>query len=290
MSDKSALDRFRDAMDAGSWGHFPFGQPNLRRLPTLPTDTSGDVLAVLGVYPSALHLSWEAPGGKERTPALPVDVEPTVFWTGDNGADRAARIDEWKTATHDDGTHGEFGWATFNGMSGLGVAADYLEPLGFTYAQCWLTDCVPFYFVKSGKGEQGAAIRKKWQPCADEHGWPGGDLPSRPSTQIVGHMAADSARGLAAELASGKPAAIVTLGQEAADALATTVEVVARPPGVPLQFQDDEYGNPGTIRLDGREVTWIPLAHPGVTGRPNTAWHEAHSAWKSVARGLRSGY
>ncbi len=268
-------------MEEGSWGHFPFGRPNLRRPPTLPTDTSGDVLAVLGVYPSALHLSWQAPRTKEKVRALAVDVEPTVFWTGDNGADRATRIAEWKAATLDDGTHGEFGWATFNGTSGQGVAANYLEPLDFTYAQCWLTDCVPFYFIKSGSGEQGNAIRKKWQPLADEHGWPGGDLPKRPTPQTLVHMAEDKARGLEAEIASGKPTAIVTLGQEAAVALGRVVEVINPPPCLLLKAHDDTYGDPGTVVLDGREVTWIPLAHPGATGRNNTDWHTAHTAWKN---------
>ncbi len=32
----------------------------------------------------------------------------------------------------------------------------------------------------------------------------------------------------------------------------------------------------------GREVEWIPLAHPGATSRADTAWNECHQAWKAA--------
>jgi uracil-DNA glycosylase len=286
MPTGNKVDDFVRALEDGAWGTFPFGQPNVRRPPTLPSDSSGPVLAVLGVYPSALHLSWHAPEGDAAIGALAVDVEPRVFWSGDNGAERAQRIAAWKRATHDDGSHGSFGWAPYNGSSGVGIARNYLEPLGVSYEQCFLTDCVPFFFVKSGKGEQGTAIDNTWKNCAVENGWEGGDLPSRPSATTIVQMATHAARALADELASAQTTAILTLGQEAADTLEKVVEVITPPPGLPLRAYDDAYGNPGRIRLGGREVTWIPLAHPGATGRNNTAWHTCHDDWKKTAQHL----
>jgi hypothetical protein len=285
MRSDNPVDEFLAALEKGQWGTFPFGQPNAQCAPTQPSDGSEAALVVLGVYPSALHLSWRAPDGKASIAALAVDVEPSVFWAGDNESERAQRVAGWKTATNDDGSRGIFGWAAFNGSSGSAVAHNYLDPLGVSYEQCFLTDCVPFYFVKSGTGEQGTAISAKWKRYADENDWIGGDLPSRPTTKALVSMAASPERGLEAELVAAQPAVVVTLGQEAADALERVVPVMTPPAGLPLRAGDDGYGSPGWITLGEHEVKWIPLAHPGVTGRKGS-WHDHHDKWTRTARHL----
>jgi len=61
--------------------------------------------------------------------------------------------------------------------SGLGVAANYLAPLGFFVCPMMVTDWCPSTH-QSAVVEQGPAIRKKWQQYADEHKWPGADCRS----------------------------------------------------------------------------------------------------------------
>lgn len=66
-------------------GAFPFGRPNTDR----PMRTAGRQTAaaatIVGVYPSAWHVTWRAPsylhasGRTGGVRALAVDVEPTVF-------------------------------------------------------------------------------------------------------------------------------------------------------------------------------------------------------------------
>src|SRR5207248_2065272 len=85
---------FTRALTDGSWGSFPFGCLNLRRPATTPTSGAAKV-AVLGVYPSALHVEWTAPDASTHIAALAVDVEPEVFWKGD-GDDPDELLERWK--------------------------------------------------------------------------------------------------------------------------------------------------------------------------------------------------
>jgi hypothetical protein len=280
------MDDYLSALEHGQWGAFPFGRPNARRLPTVSAETSAAVV-VLGVYPSAFHVVWTPPAGGTPIQALAVDVEPTVFSAGDDATTKARRIADWKVAINDDGSFGTFGWAAANGSSGLGVEQNYLNALGVSYAQCFLTDCVPFYVVKSGKAGQGAAIDARWRPFAQQRGWAGGDLPQRPTTKSLVEMAARPERGLAAEIASAQPTTVVTLRQEAADAFERVVDnVLIPPPGLPLSATADTYGVPGRVVLHGREVKWIPLAHPGITRRAGNPWHVRHREWATTASAL----
>src|SRR4051794_16952124 len=78
-------------------GFFPFGRPNRPRAASWHGSTSPKQL-VIGVYPSALHVSWTAPVASRapdrtaRVAALAVDVEPSVFW---DGADAVPKIRDW---------------------------------------------------------------------------------------------------------------------------------------------------------------------------------------------------
>jgi hypothetical protein len=283
MSNHVLVDDYLQALNVGSWGRFPFGMPNSRRAPTGPTNAA---VVVLGVYPSALHLSWRAPDLTTKVSALAVDVEPVVFWRGADGAARKQHIDDWKRAVGADTSFGTFGWSGLNGISGTNVDENYLGALGVQYDCCLLTDCIPFYFVKKNKGEQGDTIDRKWRNYADSRAWNGGRLPNRPASADVVALAAHPARTLAREIAASEPRAIITLGQEAADAVERVGTVTARPPGLPLQRNED-YGRPGQISLAGHRAMWIPLAHPGATGRKGP-WQDRHREWQESAGRLLS--
>lgn len=101
-------------------GVFPFGQPNRERPMRLP---SGPVEAlVVGVYPSAFHVSWSPPPKYDPRPddsrrrpfisSLAVDVEPTVFWTGENPSPDDELV-RWKQSVEfDPARHGQSESAT----------------------------------------------------------------------------------------------------------------------------------------------------------------------------------
>ncbi len=65
---------------------FAFGRPSTECRARMAADASA---MVIGVYPSAWHVTWTAPelftdGKRHGVKAMAVDVEPTVFWDGAN--------------------------------------------------------------------------------------------------------------------------------------------------------------------------------------------------------------
>lgn len=246
---------------------FPFGRPADRRPPRDPAGTAE--LAVLGVYPSALHVRWVPPDGSPTVGALAVDDEPTVFWDGSDAEDR---IRLWKDSVGWDDAWGTVGAAGGNGSSGRHVVAHVLDPLRIAPAATLFTDCLPTYFVKGGAGSQGERIRTVYQPFADRAGLEPAQLPSRPTpAALVRRAVVEERSTLLAQLGGSQAPRVVTLGQEAADVLAaisgTERFVLATGGG---------YGRPRTVVLGGSRREWIPLTHPG---NRTPAWTARHAAW-----------
>jgi len=252
---------------------FPFGRPAGRRPPRGPAGPAE--LAVLGVYPSALHVRWALPGGSATVGALAVDDEPTVFW---DGADAAERIRSWRDAVGWTEAWGTIGAAGGNGSSGRHVVAHVLDPLGVAPAATLFTDCLPTYFVKGGAGSQGERIRTVYQPFAERTGLAPAQLPPRPTPQeLVRRAVVEEQSTLLAQLGGSQAPRIVSLGQEAADVLAaiTGAERSVLSTGV-------EYGRPRAVVLDGSRREWIPLTHPG---NRTPAWVARHAVWAADQRG-----
>lgn len=82
-------------------------------------------------------MSWQADKDL-RIQALPVDNEPTSFWTGD---DRVERVSTWKRKVgwQADWGHVEAAGETFNGSSGRSVRDDVIGPLGAPRTKSSLT-------------------------------------------------------------------------------------------------------------------------------------------------------
>lgn len=245
---------------------FPFGRPSTRRPPRRP-DGPAD-LVVLGVYPSALHVRWRRPDG-ETIGALAVDDEPEVFW---EGADAAQRIDRWRTDVGWRDEWGSVGLAGGNGSSGRVVVDEVLEPLGTRPDRTYFTDCLPFYFVKSGKGSQGQRIAEVYQPFAAEHGLPPADLPPRPKpADLVRRTVAEESDELRQQIIEAEAAQVATLGQEAADVLAAIAGVE------PMALRPNEaYGTPYPVKVGDTPLAWIPLTHPG---NRTPVWRARHQLW-----------
>jgi hypothetical protein len=236
------------------------------------------------VYPSALHVRWTARQDANAgitVAALAVDNEPIVFW---DGVDAHQQIDKWRAAVSfpDDGSWGTVSAAPTNGSSGRIVATEVLDPLGVELDSAWMTDAVPWFFVKHGSKQQGAAIVGRYNPFAAATGLPTSNLPSRPAADELVALAIDTQRDrLRHEITQSRAPLLVTLGDEA---LRTLVGVVDSHNLATERLDRISYGTTGTVKVGGSNVEWLPLAHPGIVRRAGP-WRDAHDAWKQSASG-----
>ena len=191
-------------------------------------------MMVVGVYPSAWHVSWKAPAylaSAERRgsiAALAVNVEPTVFWNGDPlGFPRI--LEAWMAAAGfiEGDEPGAHGWISptsppANGSSGTKVEERYLRPLGVTASSAAFTDVYPVFVIKGtggtgrGRREQGDAIRVEYDSIAENLGLPRSSIPARPTAR---RLVQDALTRLTSRIVQDLEAAdaprVVTLGDEA---------------------------------------------------------------------------
>jgi hypothetical protein len=253
---------------------FPFGQPVL---PRHPSASDRRPVYVLGAYPSALHVRWApspADSGKAIA-ALPVDNEPEPFWDGD---DEQARIDAWKLQIgYNPERHGTVTPAggRNNGSSGEALDRFYLTPLSVDRSATWITDALDTYRMSAGVK---TAIDSKFNGFADRTGLPRPHLLTHPDeAQIVKEATEEHVDRLRTELNLCQPELIVTLGRAAFKVLGALVDE-PRPTTV---FATSGYGEPISLSVAGRAVSWRALAHPGIRSRAGI-WQDAHDEW--VAR------
>ena len=299
-------------------GAFPFGRPNTVRPARLPKKPAA-AAAVVGVYPSAWHVSWRAPAHlasptrKGSVAALAVDVEPTVFWNGDPRA-FPEMLAEWKaTVGFVDGDElGAHGWISdvqppANGSSGAKVEERYLRPLGIASDAAAFTDVYPVFVVKSagrgrGRREQGDAIRDEYDAIADRLGTPPSSLPARPTArELVASAVRLFHSQVLHDLEAADPARVISLGDESLQVLRQIPELKPAPPAATITdlYGADRYGRPGQLTINGRPVQWLALAHPGLLkGKPKqveihpqkrsgAGWNWLHDQW--VSRRATSG-
>jgi hypothetical protein len=287
-------------------GSFPFGRRNSVR-PARTADRSEVV--VVGVYPSAWHIGWRAPANlvtqnrRGAVAALAVDVEPTVFWDGD-ADDFGQRLALWKTDVGFlDGKHGTVSAVSpaSNGSSGEKVVRHYLTPLGIAAARATFTDVYPVFLTKTSNGkrrEQGDAIRDEYDSIAPQMEVPASSLPARISSARLPALAASAfGERLVADLSAAAAPLIVTLGKEVWDTLLAIPSLRASPPREALtDLYGDAYGAMGSLTVNGREVAWLPLIHPGLLkGEPDPTadipartrtvkgWATIHARWAVAA-------
>ena len=248
--------------------HFPFGSPLEARKPSA---TSARRVFLLGAYPSALHVEWNAPAPFKGVKALAVDNEPVPFWTG---TDEAERIEGWKARVgwrEDWGTVGPVG--PLNGSSGLWVEQKVLSPLKASRAETWITDCLDTYRFSHGQQD---VVTEKFTTFAAKLGLPWEGVPrelQHPSEDdIVREAAEQHHKRLMTELRTAVPQLVVTLGNAA-------LRVFARLASVPepeLLKPNADYGKEIGVMLGTKPVTWLPLVHPGQRSKE---WQAAHTKW-----------
>ena len=272
----------------GQFGQFPFGRPNAVRPMRMPSTTVSAL--VVGVYPSAFHIAWSPPPhldprpvGDRRRPfigSLAVDVETVVFWDGRTPSPTDL-LAEWKAAVGFTEAHGT---ATIgnNGPSGAGLVDNVLTPLGLSDDEVAFTDAVPWFFVKDGRGSQGAAIRERFEPIATAMASPLSTLPKRPSERQLVELVRGGPRRdtLRAEFVSAGAPLVITLGQEALDAVRAAADHYT---GTQQRLAPtDDYGTCGGLVIDGHTMELLPLVHPGFqrqTTRPD--WKHQLARWSA---------
>lgn len=274
-------------------GAFPFGRPNTERPARMVVEARA---MVIGVYPSAWHVSWTAPdlfgdGATHSVKAMAVDVEPTVFWDGAND-DFEARLRNWKQQVDFvEGSHGTIGTRSpsTNGSSGAKVVSNYLAPLGIPVENTAFTDVYPVFMVKRGGGasrEQGDAIREDYDPIAERMGNARCTLPPRiSSNQLPLQAATRFGQRLVDDLEASRTSLVITLGREVWDTLILLSAMNARPPCA--RFDDlnsEQYGARGSLKIGGRTVEWLPLVHPGLLKGDASEWARRHSTWSERQR------
>jgi hypothetical protein len=222
---------------------------------------------------------WKSPDGAKTVNALPVDNEPTPFWTGENEAEEIEAWKQRRTFVWDPKVHGTVAPAgrRNNGSSGLTLDERYLRPLAIERSDAWITDCLDTYRMSEGVK---AAIEDRFGPFASSAGLAEPRLESHPNEQaIVREALAEQARRLTDELASARPETIVTLGNAARTVFARLVEHQLPTRGlVPTGYGEK-------VQLGEKiNASWYPLAHPGVLNARNQKWTDAHEKWEKSTK------
>ena len=300
------------------WGLFPFGRPNTVR-PARPATRPAKAI-VVGVYPSAWHVTWTRPafaadrGDTGGVRALAVDVEPTVFWDGAVD-DFSSRLEAWIdlvgfVAGDEPGQHGHVARKSpsANGSSGGKVVRRYLQPMGLEDGDAAFTDVCPVFHVKSAgrartprKREQGDAIRDEYDAVAPLLGKLACTLPRRIPPARMPTVATENFRQrIANDLIENTAPIVVTLGEEVWATLLKLPELQPRSPVVEFsELYGDRYGETGSLTIAGRTATWLPLVHPGLLAGPAhdvalepwkrtpAGWNMLHSRWEQRLQSSR---
>lgn len=248
---------------------FPFGA-TVR--PCAPSADEPRQVFVLGAYPSALHVRWNAPDGT-KVVALPVDNEPEPFWSGE-GVEEL--VEEWKTRTALPEVCGTVK-ANGNGKAGAWLDDKVLATLGVKRSDVWITDCLDRYHSSSGIEK---AMEERFLPFAERNGLPPATLLAHPSeTDVVRRALTPQRRAeLRAQIEKCQPETVVTLGNAALRVLRELIDVNSDGPG-PSLHADETYGRRFTVSVGSQQAMWLPLAHPSST-RAYQVWH---TRWQESA-------
>ena len=162
---------------ARNLGTFPFGQQVHR---VEQQDRTQKRVFVLGVYASAVHAQWISKENKTKVKAFAVASEPYIFWRGDQADEIIERIDIPEPL-------GKLIPANqqYNGPSGIALDELILEPLGFTRAEAWLCDLIPYSCVNPN---QRKAIINNYEPFIEQYNLPIPSVPEDPVARMLGSV------------------------------------------------------------------------------------------------------
>ena len=254
---------------------YPFGDTVKR---VVQQDRTPKKVFVLGVYASAVHARWKK-DGKTVCPALAVASEPRIFWDGN--PEEAKEIISKIAIPKEVGTLEPAG-AHLNGPSAKVLDEHILGALGYTRADAWLCDLLPETRINSG---QMKVIEEKYNPIIKKYGLNEVTIPTRPTV----FSNPQRNKEILAELKESKANLLILLGDIPIAQFLNEVATV--PYKTLLEYVHlYGYGNPTEIKIDGRTIQVLPLAHPrqiGALGAHSEKWNELHKKWENSQRNNR---
>lgn len=255
---------------------FPFGS-ELKKVEQ--QDKSPKKVFVLGVYASAVHAKWIDANGKVKVNALAVASEPEIFWKGNNADEIINRIKIpsvlGKLIPADD---------RFNGPSGKVLDDLFLQPLGYTRADAWLCDLLPYSRINPNQQE---AIDTKYNSQMKDFDLPKCTIPHFNAAELNNSLRVDE---IVTELEHSQADTIILLGDLPIKHFLSHFMKATKLSD--FGTMQSEYGIKHLVNINGKTYNVIPLVHPRQAGQLGTNshdWSHLHKAWvkkKIVDKGL----
>lgn len=248
--------------------YFPFGQ-QLKKVEQ--KDKTPKKAFVLGVYASAVHAQWKDKNGKQKVAALAVASEPEIFWTGNEveGNDIIARIDIPAGL-------GTLSLSRLNGPSGQALDKLYLEPLGLTRENTWLSDLLPEARINRN---QQKAIDREYSKIAKEFGLPAVTIPEFKTSDLD---SASRREEILNELEMSGAKTLILLGDLPIKKFLKFYSDQPVSNLVGFCNEQTPYGTAHVMKINGKHYHVIPLCHPRQAarlGRSSSDWGIPHDNW-----------
>ncbi len=245
---------------------FPFGSHLIK---VEQQDKSPKKVFVLGVYASAVHAKWIDTNGKVIINALAVASEPEIFWKGGNAH---KIIDEISIPSE----LGKLKPADkrFNGPSGKVLDDLFLSPLGYSRADAWLCDLLPYSRLNPNQKE---AIKNHYKPLLGKYDLPECSIPTLTASDMNSNSRKDE---ILKELEQSQADTIILLGDLPIKHFLSRYSNYNNLSD--LVEQQKQYGDPCPISINGKIFNVIPLVHPrqaGSLGNSSQKWFEVHKNW-----------
>jgi uracil-DNA glycosylase len=248
--------------------YFPFGQQLTK---VEQKDKSPKKAFVLGVYASAVHAQWKDKNGKQKVAALAVASEPEIFWRGDEEEGKKI-ISKIKIPEE----VGKLEFSRLNGPSGQALDKLYLEPLGLSRKDTWLSDLLPEARINPSQYE---AIKREYLPIAKDFGLPEVTVPKFRASEL--DLVARREEILN-ELENSKAETLILLGDLPIKKFLKFYGDKSLSNLSAFSNEQTPYGTPHELKINGRHYNVIPLCHPRQAarlGRSSAEWGMAHDNW-----------
>lgn len=247
---------------------FPFGQQLTK---VEQKDKTPKKAFVLGVYASAVHAQWIDKNGKQKVAALAVASEPEIFWSGDEEEGRKiiSKINIPEEV-------GRLEFSRLNGPSGQALDKLYLEPLGLSRKDTWLSDLLPEARINPS---QQKAIDREYSKIAKEFGLPTVTVPEFKASELDSNPRREE---ILNELETSKAETLILLGDLP---IRKFLKFYGDKPFSSLSAfcnEQSPYGTAHEMKINGRHYNVIPLCHPRQAarlGRSSAEWGMAHDNW-----------
>ena len=252
---------------------FPFGKILMK---VEQKDKRPKKVFVLGVYASAVHAKWIDSDNKLVVKALAVASEPYIFWKGDS----ADKIIECIQVPKKVGRL-EPADSIYNGPSGSILDTLFLNPLGLTRDDVWLSDLIPYTRINTA---QRKVLKRYYEPLVKKYNLPKCTIPNYNSQEFNNDVRREE---ILKELELSGANIIVLLGDLPIKHFIAHYIDDKRETLAAFGKKINEYGKLHKFTIHNNEYQVLPLVHPrqaGKLGRSDQDWHDLHRQWIVTAK------